>query len=75
MIAIAMKDRTVEITAFNTSYNDKTQKFQLWGAKKSDGKNFVFFEADEEYRVTTVKNAIDKAVELGEYLFDLKVGE
>ena len=76
MITIALKEKTVEVSSLNTAVKKDKQEniiaHQLWATKKQDGASLVIYESEVEENVTQLKSAIDKAIELGEYLFDMK---
>ena len=75
MISIALNDKTVEVVSINTAYDAVNATHQLWATKKSDGKSFVAYSNKDKAEVDLRKSMIDKAIELGDYLVELKEGE
>ena len=46
--------------------------FQLWATKSSDGKNFLIKESVNEAEINEIQTLINKAIEQGEFLADIR---
>lgn len=75
MIAIALKDKTINVSSYNKSSDEEKGLFSIWATKECDGKSLKVFESEDEETIDMMKKAIDFAVEKGEFLISLEPGE